>query len=109
MGVTKSEGFTKEQNELAFILRALAHPARLAIVQHLLKVNSCIGGEIVDELPLAQPTVSRHLKELKDAGIIKGTIDGVKVNYCIDSTRWQQIKQMLDNLVSSAVNEQDCC
>ena len=109
MGVTKSVGFTKKQNELALILRALSHPARLAIVQHLLKVNSCIGGEIVDELPLAQPTVSRHLKELKDAGIIKGTIDGVKVNYCIDSSKWQQIKQMLEGLMTSSVKDQDCC
>ncbi len=109
MGITKSEGFTKEQNELSFILKALAHPARIAIVQHLLKVNSCIGGEIVDELPLAQPTVSRHLKELKDAGIIKGTIDGVKINYCIDSVNWNRIKIMLDALIVRTVDDQDCC
>lgn len=109
MGVTKSEGFTKEQNELSVILRALAHPARLAIIQHLLKVNSCIGGEIVDELPLAQPTVSRHLNELKDAGIIKGTIDGVKVNYCIDSQKWNQIKEQLEGLFTATVKDQDCC
>lgn len=109
MGVTKSEGFTKEQNELAVILKALAHPARLAIVQHLLKVNSCIGGEIVDELPLAQPTVSRHLNELKDAGIIKGTIEGVRVNYCIDSEKWNLIKEQLEGLFTAPVKEQDCC
>lgn len=109
MGVTKSEGFTKEQNELAAIFRALAHPARIAIIQHLLKVNTCIGGDIVEELPLAQPTVSRHLKELKDAGIIKGTIEGVKVNYCIDSQQWNLVKRMLDGLMSSPVKDQDCC
>jgi DNA-binding transcriptional ArsR family regulator len=109
MGVTKSEGFTKAQNELAVIFRALAHPARLAIVQHLLKVDSCIGGDLVEELPLAQPTVSRHLNELKDAGIIKGTVEGVKVNYCLDSQKWEQLKQQLEALFTASVKDQDCC
>lgn len=109
MGVTKSEAFTVEQNELANVLKALAHPARVAIVQHLLRVNSCIGGDIVDELPLAQPTVSRHLRELKDAGIIKGTIEGTKVNYCIDSKRWAEIKAMLATLLDHEVSDFKCC
>ncbi|HMQ63131.1 MAG TPA: metalloregulator ArsR/SmtB family transcription factor [Flavilitoribacter sp.] len=109
MGTTKSTGFSKKQNDLVIVLRAMAHPARLAIIQHLLKVNSCIGGELVDELPLAQPTVSRHLKELKDAGIIKGTIDGVKVNYCINSKKWNLIREQLDQLFATSVKDNDCC
>jgi len=109
MGVTKSEAFTTKQNELANVLKALAHPARVAIVQHLLKVNSCIGGDIVNELPLAQPTVSRHLRELKEAGIIKGTIEGTKVNYCIDGNRWKEIKAILSTLLDHEVPDFDCC
>ena len=109
MGVTKSEAFTSEQNELATVLKALAHPARVAIVQHLLRVNSCIGGDIVDELPLAQPTVSRHLRELKEVGIIRGTIEGTKVNYCIDDKRWAEIKFMLGALLDREVSDFDCC
>ena len=76
MGITKHELFTTRQNELASIAKALGHPARIAIIQYLLKVNACIGGDIVSELPLAQPTISRHLRELKDAGIIQGTVEG---------------------------------
>lgn len=109
MGLTKSEKFTLEQNELATVAKALAHPARIAILQHLLKVDQCIGGEIVDEIPLAQPTISRHLKELKAVGIIKGHIDGNRVNYCIDKERWQEVKTMMNGLFDAAVSSQDCC
>lgn len=109
MGVTKSEAFTDAQNELSNVLKALAHPARVAIVQHLLKVNACIGGELVDQLPLAQPTVSRHLRELKDAGIIRGTIEGTKVNYCIDHQRWAEVKTLIGDLFDQSVSDFDCC
>lgn len=109
MGLTKSENFTEIQNELASLARALAHPARIAILQHLLKVDQCIGGEIVDEIPLAQPTISRHLKELKSVGIIKGHIVGNKVNYCIDTERWKEVKAMMNGLFDAKVSEQDCC
>ena len=84
MGATKSEAFTKKQNEIADLMKALGHPARIAIVEYLLKTETCICGDIVNVLPLAQATVSQHLKELKNAGIIKGTIDGNAVCYCID-------------------------
>ncbi len=94
---------------LAAIAKALAHPARIAIIQHLLKVNQCIGGQIVDELPLAQPTVSRHLKELKDAGIIKGDIEGVRINYCIDAIRWREIQAQFNGLFDTFVADRDCC
>jgi ArsR family transcriptional regulator, arsenate/arsenite/antimonite-responsive transcriptional repressor len=84
MGATKTTHFTNKQNEIANILKALGHPARIAIVEYLLRVDTCICGDIVNELPLAQPTVSQHLKELKLAGIIKGTIEGNAICYCVD-------------------------
>ncbi|MCB0556128.1 MAG: winged helix-turn-helix transcriptional regulator [Phaeodactylibacter sp.] len=109
MGATKSEGFTTQQLELAKIARALAHPARIAILQYLAQVNACIGGEIVDALPLAQPTISRHLKELKEVGLIKGEIEGVRVNYCIDRQRWLEVQALLGGFFNTPVNKQDCC
>ncbi len=84
MGATKTEHFTDAQNQLAGLAKALGHPARIAIIEYLLKVNSCICGDIVNELPLAQPTVSQHLKELKTAGLIKGSIEGNAICYCIN-------------------------
>lgn len=84
MGITKTEVFSEQQNRVASMLKALAHPARIAIVEYLLKVNNCVCGDIVNELPLAQPTISQHLKELKNAGIIKGNIEGTSVCYCLD-------------------------
>ncbi|MEM8523796.1 MAG: metalloregulator ArsR/SmtB family transcription factor [Bacteroidota bacterium] len=92
MGLTKTENFTEEQNELADIARVLAHPARIAIIQYILKIKQCIGGEIVEEIPLAQPTISRHLKELKNIGVIQGTVEGKSVCYCVDHNRWNDIK-----------------
>lgn len=109
MGVTKTENFTDAQNELAVIAKALGHPARIAILQHLLRVNSCICGDIVEEVKLAQPTISRHLKELKAVGIIKGTIEGTRVNYCIDAERWRYIQTLLNGLFDTYVADQDCC
>lgn len=108
MGVTKTENFTTAQNELAVIAKALGHPARIAILQHLLRVNSCICGDIVEEVKLAQPTISRHLKELKAVGIIKGTIEGTSVNYCIDADRWRQVQTLLNGLFDTYVADQDC-
>ena len=83
MGLTKTEHFTDEQNKMAVLLKAMAHPARIAIIEYLLTTNTCICNDIVDVLPLAQPTVSQHLRELKNAGIIQGSIDGKAINYCI--------------------------
>lgn len=101
MGLTKSENFTAAQNELAAIAKALGHPARIAILQYLLKANACICNDLVGEIPLAQPTISRHLKELKTVGIIQGTIEGTSVNYCINGERWKEIQQMLGGLFAS--------
>lgn len=84
MGATKSTEFSDHQNNMAGKFKALGHPARIAIVEYLLRADACICGDIVNELPLAQPTVSRHLKELKEAGIIKGNVEGTSICYCLD-------------------------
>lgn len=109
MGLTKTDSFTTKQNELAALMKALAHPARIAIIEHLLKVNNCVCGEIVDVLPLAQPTVSQHLKELKNAGIIKGDIDGTSICYCIDSNNWQKFHKILNTLFLKFDKEKNKC
>ena len=89
MGATKTENFTEKQNDIATLAKALGHPARIAIMEYLLKVDACICGDIVNELPLAQPTVSQHLKELKNAGLIKGDIEGNTICYCIDENEYR--------------------
>lgn len=109
MGITKTEMFTEEQNRLATLLKAVAHPARIAILQHLLKAKACICGDLVDELGLAQPTISQHLKELKNVGLIKGTIEGTSVCYCIDSKAWKQAKKELDTLFVNVRFNNQCC
>jgi len=109
MGATKTDYFTTEQNELALLTKAMGHPARIAILQHLLKVQACVCGDIVSELPLAQPTVSQHLKELKNAGLIKGTIDGNAICYCIDENTWNRYKKILENLFGSYKPKATCC
>ncbi len=109
MGLTKTEIFTEEQNSLAVMLKALAHPARIAILQHIIKANSCICGDLVAELGLAQPTISQHLKELKNAGLIQGTIEGVSVCYCIEPKIWQELKNDLDILFASFKGLNNCC
>lgn len=108
MGLTKSEIFTDKQNRLAQMMKALAHPARIAILQHLIKANACICGDLVDELGLAQATISQHLKELKNAGLIQGTIEGTSVCYCIDSKVWKQYKKDMDTFFVN-VDGQSCC
>jgi DNA-binding transcriptional ArsR family regulator len=92
MGITKSAIFTAKQNKLANLLKALAHPARIAIIQHLVKAEHCICGDLVEELGLAQATISQHLKELKRIGIIKGCVEGTSVSYCIDEKVWKQVQ-----------------
>ena len=98
MGATKTEHFTDKQNDIATLAKALGHPARVAIIEYLMKVDSCICGDIVNELPLAQPTVSQHLKELKNTGIIKGCVEGTSVSYCIDEKVWRQVKREVEAL-----------
>src|SRR6201991_2971158 len=101
MGLTKTEIFTDEQNRLAIMLKAIAHPARIAILQQLIRTNACVCGSLVDELGLAQATISQHLKELKNAGLIQGTIEGVSVCYCIEPKAWKNLQNELNQLFSS--------
>jgi DNA-binding transcriptional ArsR family regulator len=108
MGLSKTEEFTKTQNELAAIAKALGHPARIAIIQFLIKSKSCVCGDIVDELPLSQSTVSQHLSELKKAGLIKGDIEGPSVCYCVDERAWERAKKMVANLFES-YHGNGCC
>ena len=109
MGLTKTEIFTAEQNQLAVLLKALAHPARIAILQQIINANACICGDLSTELGLAQPTISQHLKELKNAGLIKGTIDGASVCYCVDQAKWGELKEQLSVLLNSADLNNSCC
>ncbi len=109
MGLTKSEMFTQEQNELATMMKALGHPARIAILQAIIKANTCICGELVEELGLAQPTISQHLKELKNAGIIQGTIEGVKVCYCIEPKAWKLLQKNMAAFFNSYKEGATCC
>ncbi|MDN3580518.1 ArsR/SmtB family transcription factor [Mucilaginibacter flavus] len=109
MGVTKSEIYTSEQNTLAVQLKAIAHPARIAILQELIKANACICGDLVTELGLAQATISQHLKELKNAGLIQGTIEGVSICYCIEPRAWKNLQKELNTLFSSFKDTNSCC
>lgn len=107
MGLTKSEIFTEEQNNMAKIAKVLGHPARIAILQHILKSNSCICGELVEEIGLAQPTISQHLKELKSIKLIKGNITGTSVCYCIDEENWMKIQQTFTQFLT--INPASSC
>jgi len=110
MGVTKTDLFTERQNEIATAAKAFAHPARVAIIEHLLKTEACINGDLVEEIGLAQATISQHLRELKDIQIIQGTIDGSKISYCINPTRWQEIKDLFNSIFNKfSVGNNDCC
>lgn len=109
MGLTKTEIFSSEQNQLAVMLKALAHPARIAILQQIINASACICGDLSTELGLAQPTISQHLKELKNAGLIKGTIEGASVCYCIDQVKWAELKEQLNALLNSADMNNSCC
>lgn len=109
MGTTKTEEFTIKDNKIAKYAKALAHPARVAILQLLIKKQACICGDIVEELPLSQSTVSQHLKELKEAGLIKGDIDGAKICYCIDEKEWGIARSYLETLFESYINRSKCC
>jgi len=109
MGTTKTEIFTDEQNKLAVQLKAIAHPARIAILQEIIKANACICGDLVEELGLAQATISQHLKELKSAGLIQGTIEGVSVCYCIEPNAWKNLQKELNGLFGLYQEPKNCC
>lgn len=109
MGLTKSHHFSVKENKVAGYAKALAHPARIAILQFLAKQQSCMCGDIVEELPLSQSTVSQHLKELKAAGLIKGDIDGARVCYCIDEKGWKAAQASLNHFFDGYKNRGNCC
>ena len=109
MGLTKTEIFTAEQNKIATLLKAMAHPARIAILQSIIKANTCICGDLVDELGLAQATISQHLKELKNAGLIQGTIEGVSVCYCIQPENWKLLQSQLNTFFAAYTPQNNCC
>lgn len=109
MGVTKTDKFTDGQNKVAALAKAIAHPARVAILEHLIKTDTCITGDLVDVLPLSQATVSQHLKELKRVGLIKGDIQGTSVCYCLDKEAWADCISIFDNLFDRIRKASRCC
>ncbi|TAE17799.1 MAG: ArsR family transcriptional regulator [Bacteroidetes bacterium] len=108
MGATNTDNFTAKQNQIATIAKALGHPARIAIIEYLLQVDTCICGDIVNELPLAQSTVSQHLRELKNAGLIKGNIEGNAICYCVDEKTFGILKTYFSSIITK-VNDKNCC
>lgn len=109
MGASKTHEFTAKENKLAKYAKALAHPARIAILKFLANKAACQCGDIVEELPLSQSTVSQHLKELKEAGLIKGEIEGTKVCYCIDEKEWKAAQVGLNQLFDAYKGSKNCC
>jgi len=109
MGTTKTNQFTVNQNRKAALYKALGHPARIAIIEFIIQQDSCVCGDIVDELPLSQSTISQHLKELKNAGIIKGDISGVKTCYCIDDKVWIELDDISKLFMNSYAQKSKCC
>ncbi|MBK6341884.1 MAG: winged helix-turn-helix transcriptional regulator [Flavobacteriales bacterium] len=107
MGLIKADLFTDEQNRVAALAKVLGHPARIAILQYLVKQGSCVNGSLVEELGLAQATISQHLWELKNAGLIKGTVEGTSVCYCIDPKGWNTLRKGLNKLLTSVSD--NCC
>ncbi len=109
MGATKTDHFTEKQNQIATLAKALGHPARVAIIEYLMNIDTCICGDIVNELPLAQPTVSQHLKELKNAGLIKGNIDGNAICYCIDEEKLKTLQAYFAAISNTLETKRNNC
>lgn len=110
MGVTKNEIFTDQQNQIALFAKVFGHPARVSILQHLFKINSCMCGDLVNEIGLAQPTISQHLKELKHLGLIKGNVEGTSVCYCIHKENWSAMKSVMSQFLDQDLtHKEDCC
>jgi ArsR family transcriptional regulator, zinc-responsive transcriptional repressor len=111
MGLTKTDLFTERQNQLAKWAKVMGHPARIAIIDFLLNAKACINGDLVDELGLAQATISQHLRELKEVGLIQGTIEGTRVNYCIHTENWSAMSDAFHELFvhSPSDKNRQCC
>src|SRR5690606_36774273 len=110
MGVTKTEIFPDTQDETAVFVKVFSRPARVTIIQHLFKINACVCGDLVEVIGLAQPIISQHLKELKTLGLIKGTVEGTSVCYCIDKDNWTKMKDVLSGFLRQDIGCSDeCC
>ena len=109
MAISKTELFNDVLQERANLFKALAHPARLQILQFLAETKTCISGDISDELPLSRTTVNQHLKELKDAGLIRGHVSGVKMNYCLDYEKVEEMKKILSCFLDEIQLPEDFC
>ncbi|MBC7418870.1 MAG: winged helix-turn-helix transcriptional regulator [Pedobacter sp.] len=109
MGLAKTEMFTDLQNEIALFAKVFGHPARVAILQQLFKIDACYCGDLVNEIGLAQPTISQHLKELKHLGLIKGNVEGTSVCYCINSENWAKMKEVMFKFLDQDIPKVDCC
>ena len=110
MGLSKTEIFTEEQNTIANFAKVLGHPARIAIIEHLFKINTCVCGDLVNEIGLAQPTISQHLKELKKLEIIQGTVEGTSVCYCINPDKWDTMRTLINTFLKRDFDDsQTCC
>ncbi|PZD79184.1 helix-turn-helix transcriptional regulator [Mesonia sp. K7] len=110
MGLAKTEIFTDEQNKIALYAKVFGHPARVAILQHLFRIDTCVCGDLVNEIGLAQPTISQHLKELKTLGLIKGNVEGTSVCYCIHKENWTHMKKVMLEFLDQDLQQQgDCC
>ncbi|MEN8786669.1 MAG: metalloregulator ArsR/SmtB family transcription factor [Flavobacteriales bacterium] len=110
MGVAKTEIFTDQQNEIALFAKALGHPARVSILEHLFRIDSCVCGDLVNEIGLAQATISQHLKELKNLGLIQGSVEGTSVCYCINKKNWTKMKSLLSTFLDQDIqNTSSCC
>jgi len=110
MGASKSDHFTEEQNELSILFKALGHPARIAIIQHILSTKSCICGDLVEKFPLSQATISQHLKELKQANIIQGSIEGNSICYCLNPQTLEKLNQVINHFINTEkFKGSSCC
>lgn len=110
MGLAKTEIFTDQQNEVALFAKAFGHPARVSILQHLFNINSCVCGDLVNEIGLAQPTISQHLKELKHLGLIQGSVEGTSVCYCIHKENWTAMKSVMAKFLNQdTMKKETCC
>jgi len=108
MGISKNELFSDRHNQIAAVSKALSHPARIAIIEYLLQLKTCVNAELIDEIGLAQATISQHLNELKEIGIIQGSIQGKRISYCIHPERWDEIKTMYTELFQQGPSTSSC-
>jgi len=109
MTYAKKEAFTPELQQIAAFAKTLSHPARLAILDYLAEQNQCVSGDITEEIPLSRTTVSQHLQELKNAGLIKGTVSGTRIYYCLQTDRILEMKEQMHEFMEKLAAGQAAC